>query len=120
MKTNADRLVKLSVVGQVSSPTMANMGYRIGSTGKPVILPGTGGITYNVRVGQDACGWVADHVEPGVSIKNAGRADGNRSANAALNILSCIGNEAHVISGDAKTLKTRPILSFTTCPVSPL
>ena len=45
MKTNADRLVMLSVTGQVSSPAMAETGYRIGSTGSPVILPGTGGIT---------------------------------------------------------------------------
>jgi hypothetical protein len=105
MKTNADRLVMLSVVGQVSSPAMANVGYRVGSTGEPVILPGTGGITYNVKVGQEACGWVADHVEPGVSVKNASHPDGNRSANAALNILSCIGNTATVISGDAKGVR---------------
>jgi hypothetical protein len=81
---------------------MASVAYRIGSTGKPVILPGTGGITYNVKVGQDACGWVADHVEPGVSVKNLTSQSGNRSANAALNILSCVGNKATVISGDAK------------------
>jgi hypothetical protein len=102
MKTNRDKLVMLSVMGQVSSPTMADLGYRIGSTGKPVILPGTGGITYNVKVGHPACGWAADHVEPGVSVKNAMPREGTRSANAALNTLACIGNEAAVISGDAK------------------
>ena len=95
----------LSVMGQVSSPTMADLGYRIGSTGKPVILPGTGGITYNVKVGHPACGWVADHVEPGVSVKNGMPREGNRSANAALNILACIGNQAMVITGDAKGAK---------------
>jgi hypothetical protein len=102
MKTNASRLIKMSVIGQVSSPAMAETAYRIGSTGKPVILPGTGGITYNLKVGLPACGWVADHVEPGVSVKNTAPKVGNRSANAALNILSCIGNEAAVITGDAK------------------
>lgn len=102
MKTNSDRLVMLSVVGQVSSPTMAGVAYRVGSTGTPFILPGTGGITYNIKVGQDACGWVADHVEPGVSVKNLSPASGNRSANNALNILSCVGNRASLISGDAK------------------
>ncbi|MGD8628850.1 MAG: DUF4438 domain-containing protein [bacterium] len=102
MKTNSDRLVMLSVVGQVSSPTMAGVAYRISSAGEPVILPGTGGITYNVKVGQSACGWVADHVEPGVSVKNPSPAVGNRSANAALNTLACVGNPATVISGDAK------------------
>ena len=102
MKTNADRLVMMSVTGQVSSPLMADSAYRIAATGSPVILPGTGGITYNLKVGDPACGWVADHVEPGVSVKNASPKEGNRSANAALNILSCIGNDAVVMSGDAK------------------
>jgi hypothetical protein len=102
METNQDRLVRLSVIGQVSSPTMTEAGYRIGSTGNPVILPGTGGITYNVKVGHPACGWVADHVEPGVSVKNMSAKEGTRSANAALNTLACIGNQATVVSGDAK------------------
>jgi hypothetical protein len=103
MKTNSDRLVMLSVTGQVSSPMMAAGGYRIaGNTGAPVILPGVGGITYNVKVGDSACGWVADHVEPAVSVKNLSPSEGNRSANNALNILAAIGNEAMVISGDAK------------------
>ena len=102
MRTNRQKLVMLSVAGQVSSPTMTEAGYRIGSTGSPVILPGTGGITYNVKVGHPACGWVADHVEPGVSVKNLSAKEGTRSANAALNTLTSVGNEARVISGDAK------------------
>lgn len=106
MKTNADKLIMLSVTGQVSSPMMAAGGYRIaGNTGAPVILPGVGGITYNVRVGDSACGWVADHVEPGVSVKNLSASEGNRSANNALNILAAIGNDAFVIGGDAKGAK---------------
>jgi hypothetical protein len=102
MKTNAERLMMMSVTGEVSSPMMADAGYRIDSKGRPVILPGTGGITYNLKVGHPACGWVADHVEPGVSVKNFSVKLGNRSANAALNILSCIGNKAVVTTGDAK------------------
>lgn len=105
MKTNEQKLVRLSVAGQVSSPTMTEAGYRIGATGNPVILPGTGGITYNVKVGHPACGWVADHVEPGVSVKNMSAKEGTRSANAALNTLACIGNEAVVTGGDAKGLR---------------
>jgi hypothetical protein len=35
-------------------------------------------------------------------VKNSSPKEGTRSANAALNILSCIGNTAVVISGDAK------------------
>jgi hypothetical protein len=102
MKTNAEKLVMVSVTGEVSSPTMSETGYRIASGGKPVVLPGTGGITYNIKVGDPACGWVADHVEPSVSVKNGAPKVGTRSANAALNTLSCVGNKARVISGDAK------------------
>jgi hypothetical protein len=71
-----------------------------------VILPSLGGITYNVRVGDPACGWQADHVEPGVSVEN--RENDPRSglgANVALNVLACVGNEAVVKTGDAKGAK---------------
>ncbi|MCS7113551.1 MAG: DUF4438 domain-containing protein, partial [Candidatus Bathyarchaeota archaeon] len=98
LKTNMDRLVKISVVGEVSSPIFRRSPYRITSDGRPVVLPGVGGITYNVRVGDPAIGWTADHVEPGVSIRNR---EGDE-ANMALNILACVGNEAVVASGDAK------------------
>lgn len=62
-------------------------------------LPGTGGITYNLSVGDPAIGWAADHVEPGVSIKVPGD---KRYENMGLNLMACIGNEARVVSGDAK------------------
>ncbi|HID17918.1 TPA: DUF4438 domain-containing protein, partial [Candidatus Bathyarchaeota archaeon] len=99
VEINEDRLVKVAVVGEVSSPVM-RYPYRVSARGEPMVLPGVGGIRYNLRVGDPAVGWMADHVEPGVSIKNS---DGN--ANMALNVLSCIGNEAVVVSGDAKGSK---------------
>ena len=95
IRTNASKLVKTSVVGEISGPTAS--GYRISADGKPLVLPGVGGITYNIRVGDPATGWEADHVEPAVSIKND-----KGDQNAGLNTLSCVGNEAVVISGDAK------------------
>ncbi len=102
LRTNVEKLVKISVIGEVSSPVFRSA-YRISADGKPRVLPGVGGITYNVRVGDLATGWMADHVEPGVSIKNKERTDRYPSAaNMALNILSCVGNEARVVSGDAK------------------
>ena len=64
---------------------------------KPTILPSTGGITYNVKVGDNAIHWEADHVEPCVSVKNK-----DKEENGALNLLSCIGNIARVITGNAK------------------
>lgn len=101
LRMNVKRLVKISVMGEVSSPVFRRSAYKISSDGKPVVLPGVGGITYNVRVGDYAVGWAADHVEPGVSVRNRESDD----ANMALNILACIGNEAIIVSGDAKGAK---------------
>lgn len=99
LEINEDKLIKVSVNGAVSSPTI-HYPYQISAFGEPMVLPSVGGIRYNLRVGDYATGWMADHVEPGVSIKNA-----NSDANRALNTLSCIGNEAIVVSGDAKGSK---------------
>ncbi|MFW9926234.1 MAG: DUF4438 domain-containing protein [Candidatus Thorarchaeota archaeon] len=102
VKTNEDKLVKISVMGEIASP-VTRSAYRITHDGRPVTLPGVGGITYNLRVGDLATGWKADHVEPGVSIENKeDDARFKQMANTSLNILSCIGNEAKVITGDAK------------------
>ncbi|MGB9959183.1 MAG: DUF4438 domain-containing protein [Candidatus Bathyarchaeales archaeon] len=103
LRTNVDRLVKISVVGEVASPVYGRSVYNISADGVPMVLPGVGGITYNVRVGDPACGWEADHVEPGVSIENKENDPRfGQGANTALNVLSCVGNEAVVVSGDAK------------------
>ena len=70
IKTNRDKLVKVSVIGEVVSPVIGDAIYKVTAGGEPVVLPGVGGITYNIRVGDLACGWMADHVEPGVSLEN--------------------------------------------------
>ncbi len=98
LRTNADKLVKAIVEGTINHPTASP--YRVTAWGEPVVLPGTGGITLNIRVGDLATGWAADHVEPGVTIKNS---DGG--ANNGLNTLAAIGNEAVVAGGDAKDEK---------------
>lgn len=99
LRTNIDKLVKQSVQGKIHHPVQS-FPYRISGDGVPNVLPATGGITYNVKVGDYAFGWVGDHVEPGVSIRNE-----NKNENVALNLFSCIGNEAIVISGDSKGAK---------------
>ncbi len=102
LKTNVNKLIKISVMGEIASPTTRNV-YNVSATGTPVILPGVGGITYNLRVGDPACGWEADHVEPGVSTDNKENdARSGITANTAYNVLSCVGNEAIVASGDGK------------------
>jgi hypothetical protein len=103
LRTNIDKLVKISVMGEVASPVVGRSVYNVSATGTPSVLPGVGGITYNIRVGDLACGWEADHVEPGVSVENKENDPRyGQGANAAFNVLSCVGNEAVVVSGDAK------------------
>ncbi len=101
LATNAERLVKLSALGQISSPRYDTRSpYRISHDGQPRVLPGTGGITYNVRVGDRIHGLVGDHVEPCVSLKHP-----EETTNGGLNVLACVGNEAVVSSGSAKGAK---------------
>jgi hypothetical protein len=105
LKTNAEKLVKISVMGEIASPTIRSV-YTVSATGKPLVLPGVGGITYNIRVGDPACGWEADHVEPGVSVENKENdVRSGQAANTAFNVLSCVGNQATVATGDAKGAK---------------
>jgi hypothetical protein len=106
LRTNVDKLVKISVFGEIASPVIGRSIYNVSAEGFPMVLPGVGGITYNMRVGDPACGWEADHVEPGVSVENK-ESDPRygQGANAAFNVLSCVGNEAVVTSGDAKGAK---------------
>ena len=61
------------------------------------LLPAYGSIVYNVSVGDSAYGWLADCVHPSVSVKLED-ATGNRG----LNVLSCVGNTAIVMTGNAQ------------------
>ncbi len=71
--------------------------YEVSFEGQPLIVPSVGGITPNVRVGDSAFAFMADHIEPGVSVRHP-----DERQNSALNTLACIGNEAVVVTGDAK------------------
>lgn len=98
MKLNRQELVELSVYGEVTSAVWpAERMYRIGHEGSLRMVPGTGGICYSHLIGDNALALAGDHVEPGVSIRAK-----DRQENAALNTLCCVGNEARVITGDAK------------------
>ena len=102
LKTNTEKLIKLSVIGEIASPTIRSV-YNVSATGKPMVLPGVGGITYNLRVGDPACGWEADHVEPGASVENKENdARQGQAANTAFNVLACVGNQAIVAAGNSK------------------
>ncbi|MFO7605522.1 MAG: DUF4438 domain-containing protein [Desulfurivibrionaceae bacterium] len=101
LKTNKDKLIRQSVLGEITSPLGGVNPYRISPDGTAAIYPGVGGITYNLRIGEMAGGLFADHVEPGVSISNFTKFAGQDGPNRALNLFSCVGNIAKVISGEA-------------------
>lgn len=103
LRTNKDKLVCLSVMGMVAPP-LRSTPYRVDRDGVPFVLPGIGGITYNVKVGDPAFGWAGDHIEPGVSTA-ADIEKRSDAKNQAYNVLSCIGNTAVVVSGEAKGAK---------------
>jgi hypothetical protein len=101
LRTNAQNLVEKSVIGTISRPRLnLKNPYLVDSSGQACILPGTGGITYNVSIGDSALDFMGDHIEPGVSIASneKGQDEGERGG---LSILTCIGNEARVVSGPA-------------------
>src|SRR5262245_13277388 len=102
-RTNAEALVALAVAGQVANALVRGGAYRIGRDGLLRIVPGTGGIALNKRVGDRAVGLAADHVEPGVSVRNGDREVGSSpgAPNRGLLLYSCIGNAARVVSGPA-------------------
>ena len=92
-------------MGEISHPTLRKTGYVTTAEGKVEVYPSVGGITTNCRIGDSAIDLMADHVEPGVSIRNRGPSIGEYSSNGALNVLACIGNKAVVTSGEVKGAK---------------
>ncbi len=100
LRSNGDRLVTVSAMGQIASPGFPGLPalpYQLSAEGQPFLLPAFGGIVYNVSVGDPAFGWLADCVHPGVSIALA-----DDNGNRGLNILSCVGNVGVVMSGGAQ------------------
>ncbi len=103
LRTNENDLVMISVMGKVAHPVKSQRPFVLAHDGEVLVLPGVGGITYNKRIGDVCVGLAADHVEPGVSTRNTEKSEGfPEGYNRAYNALSCVGNEAIVVSGDAK------------------
>ncbi len=99
LKTNSDKLPILSVEGEVWHPRISPKGMS-DINGQAYFISAIGGICYNASIGSPACGWVADHLEPGVTTRHK-----DNEQNAAYTGYSCIGNAATVVSGDAKGSK---------------
>lgn len=96
LKINGNKLPIVSVQGDVWHPKGQAAG-RMDTNGLANWLQGTGGITYNAKIGDICTGWAADHLEPGVTTRNP-----DDSKNYAYVTLACIGNEAVVKTGEAK------------------
>jgi hypothetical protein len=94
--TNASRLVRQTLTGEVWPALADRHVYRVGPDGQPFALPGMGGVTLGVHCGDPATGYAADHLEPGASVRHR-----DHAANMALQFLSCVGNPVRVESGPA-------------------
>ncbi len=100
ISVNAKDLVSVSVGGAIVHPGFPGLPaepYRLSADGRPFLLPTWGGIVYNVSVGDSACGWAADCIHPGVSIKGA-----DDMKNRGLTVFGCVGNTAIVMTGRAQ------------------
>ncbi len=98
LKTNREQLVMTAVQGGVS-PANQWAPFEVGASGELFAWPSTGGITYNVKIGDSVFGWAGEHIEPGVSSTLSHK---NRKAESGYQFLACCGNEVRVISGAAK------------------
>ncbi len=101
LNINESRLVQFALQGTIIPPIC--FGWEVTREGQGKFFPSVGGITYNVKIGDSVFGFESDHIEPGVSCIAGGFND-KRTANPNLsfNAFSCVGNEARILSGDAK------------------
>ncbi len=100
LKTNETTVVEFLLQCQ-PGPPKTRATWRVDHQGVPFILPGIGGITLNIQVGDPAFGWAGDHLEPGVSC-TADTQKPFEHPNTSLQLYACAGNEAKIISGEAK------------------
>ena len=98
LRTNTSSLAVQKVKGEIIHPELwVERGYATTWDGKPKLAVGIGGIVLNVKIGDPVFGWYADHLNAGVAVS-----DPDASRRTALNVFSCIGNTAKVLTGDAK------------------
>ncbi|MWV53582.1 DUF4438 domain-containing protein [Chlorobium phaeovibrioides] len=100
IRTNEEKLVEFLLQCQPGQPrTRGN--WEVDHQGTPFILPSIGGITLNIQAGDSAFGWEGDHIEPGVSC-TADTLKPFEHPNVGLQVYSCAGNRATVMTGEAK------------------
>ncbi len=101
ISTNKDKLLTLAVQGRVA-PAQPARSYITTWDGKPKMAIGIGGINYNLKIGERVFGWAnGDRATVGVSTEGIGE----DRFNAAWTVYTSIGNEAKVLSGEARGRK---------------
>jgi len=98
LQINESQLVMTGVQGGVA-PAHQWAPFEVGASGEVFSWPSTGGITYNVKIGDSVFGWAGEHIEPGVSSQFI---HSNKKAEAGFQFMACCGNQVKVISGEAK------------------
>jgi hypothetical protein len=68
LRVNHPDLVMVAVAGQVAHPIGRANPYCIGHDGVPRVLPASGGIAPNQRIGDRCIGLAGDHIKPGVAL----------------------------------------------------
>ncbi len=96
MRTNKDKVIKTVVSGVIRHPAWPE-GLEANRAGGLSALPGCGGITYDIKAGDSAYGWAADHLEPGASTHNP-----DEKERMCYYTVCCMGNKAEVIGGNAE------------------
>lgn len=105
IQTNKDKLPIKSLVGQVAQLGTQDFSFMaMDPEGKGQYRVGTGGITYNYRLGDSCMDLVGVHVEPGVSSEYGGPAKPaagpmGSPANFAYNQFACVGNPVTITGG---------------------
>lgn len=114
LKTNKHRIIIQELLGRIAHPTLNSGGpsatvYVTTWDGRPKLAIGSGGIKYNVKVGDSCFGWPeAEYLDPGVAIIGIDERPGVRTpagTASALYWLSCLGNEVQALDGEGKGAK---------------
>jgi len=101
LRIQRDGILTMSVEGKPVPPLVR--GWSVALDGRPALGIGCAGIHLNVKLGDTVRQFAGDHVEPGVTV----RADNDPKSgpSMALYTLSCVGNQAEIVSGEAKGTK---------------
>lgn len=105
LHTNKDKLPVKSLVGQVAQLGTQSFSFMtMDPDGRGQYRVGTGGVTYNYRLGDSCMDLVGSHVEPGVSSEYGGPPKASAGpmgspASFAYNQYACVGNLAVITGG---------------------